>query len=85
MAIAHLDSHGWPTAHASNTRPGQRAGPASPTPRQGVWIGDAGASGELPPEIDAEASLAGPGQLPAGGASHVVRLIDSTTEDNPRT
>lgn len=50
-----------------------------------MWIGDVGALDTLPPDIDAVVSLCrvGTAQVSGGAASHVVRLIDSTPEDNP--
>ena len=80
------DSHGWPTgARVDYTDWGVR-GTCVPHPSvAGVWIGDVGALDELPEQIDAVVSLCriGTTQVPAGVASHVVRLIDSTPEDNP--
>ncbi|KQY51703.1 ADP-ribosylglycohydrolase family protein [Nocardioides sp. Root140] len=51
----------------------------------GIWIGNALALDELPDEIDAVVSLCriGATQLPEGLVSHAVRLLDTTSEENP--
>lgn len=80
------DSNGWPTGPRVDYAAWGVRGTCVPHPSvRHVWIGDAGALDELPAEIDAVVSLCriGTAQLPAGAASHVVRLIDSLPEDNP--
>ncbi|MFN8108177.1 MAG: ADP-ribosylglycohydrolase family protein [Nocardioidaceae bacterium] len=80
------DSAGWPTgAHVDYSGWGL-LGTCAPHPHaEGIWIGDAGAIDALPTEIDAVVSLCriGNQQIPKGATSHVVRLIDTTPEDNP--
>ena len=80
------DSHGWPTGPRVDYADWGVGGTCVPHPSvRGVWIGDAGALDELPSEIEAVVSLCriGTAQPPARAVSHVVRLIDSTPEDNP--
>jgi hypothetical protein len=82
----HPDANGWPTGPRVDYTAWGVRGTCVPHPSvEGVWIGDVGALDALPSEIDAVVSLCriGTAQVPASAASHVVRLIDSTPEDNP--
>lgn len=80
------DSGGWPTGERVDYSSWGVRGTCVPHPSvPGVWIGDVGALDSLPDEVDAVVSLCRVGTAqPAGAvARHVVRLIDSTPEDNP--
>lgn len=80
------DGTGWPTGERVDYAPWAVRGTCVPHPSvRGVWIGDAGAVENPPPEIDAVVSLCrvGSAQVPSSMVSHVARLIDSTPAGNP--
>lgn len=80
------DAQGWPTVPRIDYTSWGAASTCVPHPLvEGVWIGNALALDDLPPAVDAVVSLCrvGTTQTPPGAVAHVVRLLDSTAEDNP--
>ncbi len=80
------DRRGWPTGPSVPYGRDEAAGTCVPHPLvDGVWIGDVRGLQHLPDEVDAVVSLCrvGPEQAPPGLVVHQVRLIDSTSDDNP--